>query len=53
MVDVEKVVPKAFSWVPTPATVAPVEYTMTKEKYAEIGGHVDRIVHVSTLRKGE
>lgn len=52
MVDVEKVVPKAFTWVPTPATVAPVEYTMKKEKYAEIGGHVDKIVHVSTL-KGE
>lgn len=53
MVDVEKVVPKAFTWVPTPATVAPVEYTMTKEKYAEIGGHLDEIVDVSTVRKGE
>jgi len=43
MVDVEKVVPKAFTWVPTPATVAPVEYTMTLEKYKEIGGHMDYI----------
>lgn len=53
MVDVEKVVPKAFTWVPTPATVAPVEYTLRKDKYREIGGHIDRIVHVSTMKKGE
>jgi hypothetical protein len=52
MVDVERVVPKAFTWVPTPATVAPVEYTMTREQYAAIGGHVDRIVDVSRVREG-
>lgn len=51
LVDVEKVVPKAFTWVPSPATVAPVEYTLTKEKYKEIGGHVDRIVDVAKIRK--
>jgi hypothetical protein len=49
MVDVERVVTKAFTWVPTPATVAPVEYTMTRETYAAIGGHVDRIVDVSLV----
>lgn len=43
-VDVEKIVPGAFTWVPTPATVAPVEYTMTLEKYREIGGHMDKAV---------
>ncbi|MFZ5633494.1 MAG: DUF362 domain-containing protein [Bacillota bacterium] len=47
-VDVEKVVPKAFTWVPTPATVAPVEYTMTLERYREIGGHVDKIIRKKT-----
>ncbi len=51
LVDVEKVVPKAFTWVPTPATVAPVEYTMSKEKYREIGGHLANIVDVSTVKK--
>jgi ferredoxin len=51
VVDVEKVVPKAFSWVPSPATVAPIEYTMKKDKYAEIGGHVDQIVDVAIIRK--
>ncbi len=44
LVDVEKIVPKAFTWVPTPATVAPVEYTTTLEKYREIGGHIKSIV---------
>lgn len=43
MVDVEKVVPKAFSWVPTPATVAPIEYTLEKQKYEELGGHMEAI----------
>lgn len=43
MVDVEEVVQKAFTWVPTPATVAPVEYTMEKEKYKEIGGHTEAV----------
>jgi ferredoxin len=51
MADVEQMVPKAFTWVPTPATVAPVEYTMTKKKYAEIGGHMDQIVDMGSLKK--
>ena len=51
LVDVEKVEPKAFTWVPTPATVAPVEYTMTRRKYEEIGGHVESIKPLSTLKK--
>jgi ferredoxin len=50
IVDVEQVVPKAFTWVPTPATVAPVEYTLTREKYGEIGGHVASIKPVKSLK---
>ena len=53
MVDVERVVPRAFSWVATPATVAPVEYTMKKETYASLGGHMDAIKPLATLRKEE
>lgn len=49
MVDVEKVVAKAFTWVPTPATVAPVEYTMPLAKYEEIGGHVQAIRKLSEI----
>jgi hypothetical protein len=50
MVDVGKVVPKAFTWVPTPATVAPVEYTLTREKYAQIGGHITSIRTLAELK---
>lgn len=46
IVDTAKVVNHAFTWVPTPATVAPVEYTMTKEDYAKIGGHMNCIKNV-------
>lgn len=43
MVDVEKVMQGAFTWVPTPATVCPIEYTMTLEDYLEMGGHEEAI----------
>ena len=46
IVDTAKVVNHAFTWVPTPATVAPVEYTMTKEDYEKIGGHMNHIKNV-------
>ncbi|MEW6425479.1 MAG: 4Fe-4S binding protein [Bacillota bacterium] len=38
--DVEKMPPRPFAWVPTPALVVPVEYTMTRKTYAELGGHL-------------
>lgn len=38
-VDVEKVMVRAFTYVPTPATVAPLEYTMRLDEYLEMGGH--------------
>lgn len=50
MVDTEKVVARAFTWVPTPATVAPVEYTMRKTDYAAIGGHIDQIKTVDQIK---
>lgn len=43
LVDVEKVAVRAFTYVPTPATVVPLEYTMRLEEYLEIGGHKDKI----------
>ena len=50
IVDTAKVVNHAFTWVPTPATVAPVEYTMTKEDYAMIGGHMNFITSRATAK---
>ncbi len=44
MVDVAKMVEEPITWVPTPATVAPVEYTMTKETYIALGGHKANII---------
>ena len=35
--------PGAFTWVPTPAAVAPIEYTMTLEDYEKMGGHLEAI----------
>ncbi len=41
LVDVERVLAGAFTWVPTPALVVPVEYTMRVEDYRAMGGHVE------------
>lgn len=51
MVDVAKAVPRAFTWVPTPATVAPVEYTMRLDDYRAMGGHMECVKPLSELKK--
>lgn len=43
MVDTGEVAERSFTWVPTPATVAPIEYTMTYEDYCAIGGHLEAV----------
>jgi hypothetical protein len=43
MVDVTALPENAFGSVPTPALVAPIEFTMTKAAYAALGGHMDQI----------
>jgi len=49
MVDVTKVPPGAFGYVPTPAIVAPLEFTMPLEDYAELGGHVGAVVPIEQV----
>lgn len=49
VVDVEHVKSPFFYWVPTPAVVAPMEYTMTLEDYIAIGGHVQAIRPLTDL----
>jgi hypothetical protein len=44
MVDVTRMPEKSFGHVPTPALVAPIEFTLTRADYAALGGHVDSIV---------
>jgi hypothetical protein len=43
MVDVTTLPANAFGYVPTPALVAPIEFTMSREDYRTLGGHMDRI----------
>jgi len=43
MVDVARMPERSFGTVPTPAIVAPIEFTMRRDRYAALGGHVDRI----------
>lgn len=50
IVDTEKVVNKGFTWIPTPATVAPVEYTMKKTDYEAMGGHMEQIKDVKEYK---
>jgi 6-hydroxynicotinate reductase len=39
MVDVSRVPDNAFGYVPTPALVAPVEFTLRRDAYLRLGGH--------------
>jgi len=41
LVDVERVKAGSFSWTPTPATICPIEYTMEREAYEKMGGHLE------------
>jgi len=50
MVDVSQLPKKAFGYVPTPAVVAPIEFTMRRDDYARLGGHVDHIQPLSSLK---
>ncbi len=43
MADVTQMPTNAFGYVPTPALVAPIEFTMRREDYAALGGHMDKV----------
>jgi hypothetical protein len=43
MADVTRMPANAFGWVPTPAIVAPIEFTLRRADYAALGGHVERV----------
>ncbi len=52
MADVLRFPGKSFGYVPTPALVAPIEFTLPRALYARLGGHMDEIVPVEELLKG-
>ncbi|MEZ5862838.1 MAG: 6-hydroxynicotinate reductase [Geminicoccaceae bacterium] len=43
MVDVERLPQRAFGYVPTPALVAPIEFTLPLELYTALGGHAGHV----------
>jgi len=43
LVDVARLPDKAFGYVPTPAIVAPIEFTMRSDDYRALGGHMDHV----------
>jgi hypothetical protein len=49
MVDVGKLPANAFGYVPTPALVAPIEFTMRLDDYAALGGHMGHVRPLSDV----
>jgi len=52
MADVARLPKRAFGHVPTPALVAPIEFTLPRALYAQLGGHMQDIVPVARLLSG-
>ncbi len=51
MVDVTVMPSNSFGYVPTPALVAPIEFTMRLDDYELLGGHLDAIVKLEEVLK--
>ncbi len=49
LVDVTRMPARSFGHVPTPALVAPIEFTMPRDEYAALGGYVDAIVPLADV----
>jgi 6-hydroxynicotinate reductase len=53
MADVTRVPENAFGYVPTPALVAPIEFTLKLANYAALGGYVDHVRSLSSILSDE
>jgi hypothetical protein len=51
MVDVSRMPDNSFGTVPTPAIVAPIEFTMRLDDYARLGGHMENVLPLSEALK--
>jgi hypothetical protein len=49
MVDATRLPHNAFGYVPTPAIVAPIEFTLPRALYQQLGGHAGDIVPVGDV----
>ncbi len=53
MVDVSRMPESAFGYVPTPALVAPIEFTLKLGDYADLGGYMDHVRPLQTIMPEE
>ena len=53
MADVTRMPENAFGYVPTPALVAPIEFTMRREDYQALGGHMDHVMPIADAYQGK
>ena len=53
MVDVTRMPANSFGWVPTPAIVAPIEFTMQLADYQTLGGHMERVRSLDDVLRNE
>jgi hypothetical protein len=51
MVDVTRMPDRSFGYVPTPALVAPIEFTLRRDDYAALGGYAERAVALQDVLK--
>jgi hypothetical protein len=49
MADVLRLPKNAFGSVPTPALVAPIEFTLPRDLYARLGGHMEDVVSIDAI----
>jgi len=52
MADVTQMPKNAFGYVPTPALVAPIEFTMSRADYQALGGHMDYVMPLEQAMQG-
>lgn len=53
MVDVSRMPENAFGYVPTPALVAPIEFTLKLRDYADLGGYLDQVRPLQSIAPEE
>ncbi|MEP0964608.1 MAG: 6-hydroxynicotinate reductase [Roseobacter sp.] len=53
MVDVLDMPTGSFGYVPTPALVAPIEFTLRIRDYDTLGGHMDEVQPIDAIRAGD
>jgi len=53
MVDVSRMPENAFGYVPTPALVAPIEFSLKLADYATLGGYLDHVRPLAAINQDE